>query len=127
MVGICGTVSVTGCVSGTTVGCFFLGHATPKIDKAITATPQRNDFMVLLIAVALLISRPEPMISLDFLGPVRVLVLAGEGQLQQIRAVDAHLVDLELAAAIRLKGHPSAVRRPRRLFIGSLAGQYVAF
>src|SRR5258708_39987962 len=104
-----GTVSVTVCVRlGTTCG--FFGHATPKIDKATTAMPLRNALTVLLIAIALLISRPKPMISLDFLRPIGVLVLAGKGQLQQIRPIDAHLVNLPLTAAIRLKREPPAIR-----------------
>src|SRR5258708_39420796 len=127
IVGTEGIVSVTGCgCCGTTFGA-FLGHATPKIDKATTAMPQRNALTVLLIAIALLISRPKPMISLDFLRPVGVLVLAGKGQLQQIRPVDAHLVDLPLTAAIRLKREPPAVRRPRWLFVGRFACHHAAF
>src|SRR5258706_4492626 len=127
IVGTDGTVSVTTCVCcGMTFGA-FLGHATPKIDKATTAKPQRNPFTVLLIAIALLISRPKPMISLDFLRPVGVLVLAGKGQLQQIRPVDAHLVDLPLTDAIRLKGHPSSVRRPSWVFIGWIPCHDTAF
>src|SRR5258708_6549662 len=104
-----GTVSVTVCVRlGTTCG--FFGQATPKIDKATMAMPQRNALTVLLIAIALLISRPKPMISFDFLRPVGVLVLAGKGQLQQIRPVDAHLVDRPLTAAIRLNREQASVR-----------------
>src|ERR1700752_4885683 len=58
---------------------------------------------------------------LRFLRPIRVLVLAAERQLHQIRAVDAHPVDLPLARAVRLEGDPFAVRRPRRLLVRSFA------
>src|SRR5215813_7773400 len=61
-----------------------------------------------------------------FLRPIRIFVLSIECQLQKVGAVDAHPVDLPLAAAVGLEGDPFAVGRPCRLLVRAFAGQDAA-
>src|ERR1041385_2616846 len=99
IVGTFGTVAVLS-VDGATPG-FFLVRQAGARTAATIARLNANDFTALLM-----IPPSLPMISVALLRPIRILVLSVERQLQEVRAVDAHPVDLPHAAAVGLKGDP---------------------
>src|SRR5438093_2965307 len=130
---IVGTGGIVAAVSvGTTLGftVFLLRQAGTR-SSVITAMPHRNPcttfFIVRSTPFRMITVRVRgPRWSLRLLRPVRILVLPVDGERDQVGAVDAHPVDLPLAAAIRLKGDPSTIRRPGRLLVRALAGDHAA-
>src|SRR5581483_4376299 len=136
-----GGATTGGGVDSTTGGCVlmggFFGHAIANRPNTTTTSVQANAFEVFFIARLLVEIRsynrgswlPRPRArepakpSLRLLRPIRILVLSAARQLLDTCAVDAHPVDLPLAAAVRLEGEPLAVRGPGRLLIRSFTGE----